>query len=478
MKSIKSSFAATAVFVLCLVCLSAGVIGDTSGSRWYSYPDPIPIARAVADHELFGRVVSEDGASPAIEVHHNLEWLDSTLMSGVAALYDRTEERGRPAGRYLEYVKKWGAQEPGGYPIKVYHGDRVCAGYTYLWLYEKSGMKSDHLQETEGMIDFIVKSRKFTQYKYGHTDYWMRFWNDDLHMVPPFLARRGKIAGSVNIPDGRDAREIAMVYCRAYSEVLEDPQTGLYWHDPRSIGDYQWGRGNGWVAAGYTKIYKELLGDPDYADDREWLVDKLRNMASALEANRNVFGTWNADVLDRETYTMPETSGSAFFVYMMAAMINHGELSRDYLPVVLKAWHFLRLCVTRDGALMRVQPVGRGPIKRDFEMNSETYGVGGFLLAATEISKMRPELWGRTLASECIRLDASEFKTGEGIIEVPLSSLKEKAFGFPDNAAGNVRAVIPGARLPESRVEGDALTVRGLKQPVRGDIYIFYRPGN
>ncbi len=452
------------------------VVAAGGGPSWYFNPDPLPVARAVADHELFGRVIEDPEARAEVEVHHNLEWLDSTLMSGVAALYDREEELGTNARRYLDYVKGWGAQEPGGYPIKVFHGDRVCAGHTYLWLYEKSGMESDHFRETQGMIDFIFKSRKFTQYQYGYTDYWMRFWNDDLHMVPPFLARRGKIAGSAGIPDGKDGRDIAMEYCRAYSEVLEYPDTGLYWHDPRAIGDYQWGRGNGWVAAGHTKIYKALEEEKKYEKDRKWLADKLRKMASTLKKNRNITGTWNADVLDRETYDMPETSGSAFFVYMMAAMINHGELPADeYLPVVRKAWHFLRLSVDRNGALMRVQPVGRGPVKRDFEMNSETYGVGGFLLAASEVSRMGPEVWREADKTECVKVAAADWDVDESGARTELKRLREKAADFPQNAAGNVQAVIPGRRLPETRVAKGTLIVEGLGAPSPEFIFVFYR---
>ncbi|MFO8056578.1 MAG: glycoside hydrolase family 88 protein [bacterium] len=477
MRFLKSWWRTPALSGLLFFCLAVAVSENASRPWWYSDsdPDPLPTARAVADRELFGRVISDGEARPEIELHHNLEWLDSTLMSGVAALYDRAEERGEPAARYLEYVKAWGAQWPGGYPIKVFHGDRVCAGHTFLWLYEKSGRRSDHLSETDGMIDFVFLGRKFTQYQYGYTDYWMRFWNDDLHMVPPFLARRGRIVGSKGIPGGKDGRDIAMHYCRAYSEVLEDPATGLYWHDPRAIGDYQWGRGNGWVAAGYTKIYKELAGDPEYAQDRDWLAGKLRRMAATLKKNRNVVGTWNADILDRETYVMPETSGSGFFVYMMAAMINRGELSREYVPVVQKAWHFLRLSVTREGSLLRVQPVGRGPVKRDFETNSESYGVGGFLLAAAEVSGMDREVWEQAAEAECIKLGADELELEDGHAMVPLSFLRAKAEDFPEDARGKVQAVVAGARLPETLVEGDKVVIKGLPASETDSVYIFYR---
>ena len=439
--------------------------------------DPLAAAKAVADRELFGRVQSDDGERPAVAVHHDWLWEDATLMAGVFALYDRTVELGAPVPRYREYLEAWGAHDPGSVPIV--HGDQVCAGQTYVWLYERSGRTSDHLARTDPMIAFLVKARgKPSQWFTPYHDYWMRFWQDDVHMIAPFLAQRGRAAGSDGIPNGKDARQIAIEYCRAYADVLGDPATGLYWHNPRAKGLYHWSRGNGWVAVGYYKVMKALEEDTAYAEDAAWLQDQLIAMAPTLKDNRNAVGTWNADVLDREEYRAPETSGSAFFTYMIAGMINSGYLGDEYLPVAQKAWNFLRLSVTDEGELMRVQPAGRGPIQLDFEMNSETYGVGGFLLAAVEMSKMPPAVLARADQVECIRLAPSELEFAPAGAMVSVAKLRNLRPDFPKDPAGRVQAVMAGQRLCPT-VSDPASGIIGfcaLPPDLDRDLFIFYQP--
>ncbi len=42
----------------------------------------------------------------------------------------------------------------------------------------------------------VMKGRKLNQMTTKYNKYWMRFWQDDVHMVAPFLAMRGRAAGS------------------------------------------------------------------------------------------------------------------------------------------------------------------------------------------------------------------------------------------------------------------------------------------
>jgi len=96
-------------------------------------------------------------------------------------------------------------------------------------------------------------------------------------------------------------------------------------------------------------------------------------------------GLWRASLLDPESYPVKETSGSGFYCYGLAWGINNGLLDRaTALPHVEKAWAALAACVTPEGKLTHVQPVGADP--RGFKPDStEAYGVGAFLLAGTEI---------------------------------------------------------------------------------------------
>jgi len=447
-----------------LAALAIFLSGSVAYAEWEPN-DPLLAARAAADHELFGKIVRDEG-TPEFDVHHNLIWEDATLMSGVFRLVDRLEEKGGAAGRYVDYLSAWGSRHPGVFPVPIVHGDLVCAGETYMWLYERSGKTSDHLRRTNGMVDFIYYSRKPAQWGTGHNDYWMRFWNDDIHMVPPFLAFRGRAVGNKGMKGGKDGRTVAMDYCRAYADVLRDPETGLFWHDRGSIGDYMWGRGNGWAAAGYTKVLDVIKDVPGYEDDAEWLRERLVEMAETLKLNRNTYGTWNADVLNRVDYVVPETSGSNFFTYMMAYLINEGTLDEEYIPIVKKAWRFLTLSLRDDGGLMHVQPVGRGPVKKDFQEHSESYGVGGFLMTAVEMHKLYEKVGDDGDGVGYVKVMPEDFEqTGEGVV------VSAEALG---KFSGDVKAVASGQRLPETTFWEDGLNVTGLPPGYDGPLYVFY----
>jgi rhamnogalacturonyl hydrolase YesR len=461
---------------LIVPCLAVVFFATVASAEWAELTDPLAVARAAADRELFGRVIQDDAERPEVRVHHDLIWEDATLMAGVYALYDRMEEVGRPVPRYLDYIEAWSDRRAGIPGVPIVHGDLVTSGMTYIWMYDKSGKTSEHLERTDRMISFLHYWRKPTQVVEGYGGYWMRFWQDDVHMVAPFLAMRGRAAGSQGIPGGKDAREISMIFCRAYDDVLRDKATDLYWHNPRARGEYHWGRGNGWVAAGYYKVMKILEEDQAYADDAAWLKERLIAMAKTLKDNRNTVGTWTGSITDIENFPAPETSGSGFFTYMIAGMINSGHLGDAYLPVVQKAWNFLRLSVTDEGDVMRVQPVGRGPIEADFEKNSATYGVGALILAAIEMSKMSPEILAGTDDVECVKLDASDLSISGAAATVPVEKLRALRPDFPADPSGKVQAVLPGRRLPPTSADSNRVEIKDLPDDSSGELFLFYTP--
>ena len=102
-------------------------------------------------------------------------------------------------------------------------------------------------------------------------------------------------------------------------------------------------------------------------------------------------GYWHASMLDTETYRMPETSSTAFFVYGLAWGIRRGYLpEKKYFPIMEKGWSALVRAVHPDGKLGWVQAIGSDPQKGSADM-TEVYGTGAFLLAGTEIYRMLME---------------------------------------------------------------------------------------
>lgn len=123
--------------------------------------------------------------------------------------------------------------------------------------------------------------------------------------------------------------------------------------------------------------------------DRSRYVNLLQTMAASVSRLQGEDGLWRPSLLDQTEVPIPETSSSGFLCYAIAWGINRGYLDRKtYLPVVRKAWRGLTGSVNADGKLGNVQPIGAAPAKLMAEDNQE-YGSGAFLLAGSEMMKLK-----------------------------------------------------------------------------------------
>jgi rhamnogalacturonyl hydrolase YesR len=111
-------------------------------------------------------------------------------------------------------------------------------------------------------------------------------------------------------------------------------------------------------------------------------------MSAAVAAIQSPDGLWRSGLLDPASYDLPEVSGSAFFTYAIAYGINEHILDgKQYLPVVQRAWTGMLTHVYADGRLGSIQPIDGAPGK--FKPSaSYVYGVGGFLLAGSELDRL------------------------------------------------------------------------------------------
>jgi rhamnogalacturonyl hydrolase YesR len=125
--------------------------------------------------------------------------------------------------------------------------------------------------------------------------------------------------------------------------------------------------------------------DPSYA----FYQTRLKEMAAEVIKLQRPDGLWSPGLLDNADYSLPEVSGSAFFVYALAWGINHHELdAHTYRPVVDRAWKaMVTQHIYADGRLGCVQPVGAAP--GAFTASSSfVYGTGAFLMAGSEVEKL------------------------------------------------------------------------------------------
>ena len=117
-------------------------------------------------------------------------------------------------------------------------------------------------------------------------------------------------------------------------------------------------------------------------------LQQFREMADKILACQQADGLWRSSLLDPVNYPLKETSGSGFYCYALAWGVNQGLLDRGrFEPAVRKAWQSLAGCVTPEGSLTHVQPIGADPKKFD-DNATEVYGVGAFLLAGSEVFRL------------------------------------------------------------------------------------------
>jgi len=84
-----------------------------------------------------------------------------------------------------------------------------------------------------------------------------------------------------------------------------------------------------------------------------------------------------------------ETSGAGFFVYGLAWGVNQGLLKDPKYPRSTRlGWAALAKAVGPDGKVGWVQQVGYAPDHVEAD-NTQLYGSGAVLLAASEVSRGR-----------------------------------------------------------------------------------------
>ena len=235
----------------------------------------------------------------------------------------------------------------------------------------------------------IARAREVMEYQMStpNNDYW--WWADGLYMVMPVMVKLHNITGNdLYLEKMRE-------YLHFADSIMYDYEAGLYYRDAKyvypkhkSVNEKKdfWARGDGWVFAGFAKVIKEF---PETNPQRDFYINRFREMAKAIAASQQPGGYWTRSMLDAEHAPGPETSGTAFFTYGLLWGINNGILSKEeYAPIVEKSWNYLStVALQPDGKVGYVQPIGEKAIPGQVvDANSQSdFGVGAYLLAACEM---------------------------------------------------------------------------------------------
>jgi unsaturated rhamnogalacturonyl hydrolase len=314
-------------------------------------------------------------------------WTRGVYYEGLMALYGIKPDPG-----YLDYAVRWGEFHKWGLRdgVKTRNGDNQCCGQTYIDLYIIDPTDKTKIRDIKECIDNMMLTDKI--------DDW--YWIDALQMAMPVFARLGWLF--------KDDKYYQRMFRMYLNTKLEQGVTGLYsmnghlwWRDKDFLPPYRepngedcfWSRGNGWVVAAIVRSMEFLPHNSVYYKE---FRKTIREMFSALVKVQRNDGFWNVSLHDPDNYGGREVTGTALFTYGMAWGINNGIISRKkYLPVINKAWSAL---VTEslhpDGFLGYVQGTGKEPkdsqpVGYDIVPNFEDFGLGCFLLAGSEVYKMK-----------------------------------------------------------------------------------------
>jgi len=319
--------------------------------------------------------------------HQLYDWTNGAFYAGLYAAWETTGSK-----KIFHAMTDMGNNNEWKPGPRLQHADDYAICQTYIDLYR--------IAYDIKMIDPLIQTIdhfKKTPYPAKGIQRITWWWCDALFMAPPVFVKLGVTMNDQSYFELNDKlfRECYdMLY--DHEEHLFARDLGYKWNEPgiekRTEANGRkifWSRGNGWVMGGLVRILKEMPADYSTHSFYEQL---FREMAEKIASLQQSDGLWRASLLDPESYPGGEASGSGFYTYAFAWGINSGLLDKTtYLPVVRKAWAGLNSLIQPDGRVGWVQPIGADP-RKDFSAESwEVYGTGAFLLAGSEVIKLKKE---------------------------------------------------------------------------------------
>jgi len=323
-------------------------------------------------------------------------WTRAVYYEGLMALYDID-----PQQRYLEYTDKWGTfhKWTPRNGVKTNDADDQCCSQTYLMRFLQTG-DSVRLRPTLVNLENQMKS---SNPKAGGSLYGWWTWIDAIQMAMPVYMQAYQITG-----DKRYCDHGMKMYRWSRNEcgggLFNVKGDKLWWRDADYVPPYKepdgkdcyWSRGNGWVYAALVRCMNQLSPKKDKAVYKELKKDFLL-MSEGLRACQHEDGFWYPS-LTSTNYAMPETSGTALFLYGICWGINNGYLKADiYLPMARNAWKAVASTIHPNGFIGWMQGTGKDPsagqpLSYTRIPDFEDYGTGCVLLGASEYYKMLKNL--------------------------------------------------------------------------------------
>ncbi len=351
------------------------------GSSAFAQAKPNAVFKAKNIKQAMNKVAAWQLANPK---HALYDWTNGAFYAGISAAYKTTRNK-----ELLNAMIAMGEKNQWKPGPRLQHADDHVICQTYVDVFR---LKKD----PKMIAPFVETMEKFmaTPYQPKGIEVITWWWCDALFMAPPAFVKLSNATG-----DKRYMERSHQLFLECYN-LLYDKEEQLFARDLGYVIKGQpsdrreangkkifWSRGNGWVMGGLALLLAEL--PKEYAE-RSFYETLYKEMAHKIATIQQPDGLWRASLLDPASYPGGEASGSGFYTYALAWGINNGLLSKaEYLPVVEKAWKGLNGLIQPDGRVGWTQPIGADP-KKNFNAESwEVYGAGAFLLAGSEVIKLK-----------------------------------------------------------------------------------------
>jgi unsaturated rhamnogalacturonyl hydrolase len=292
------------------------------------------------------------------------------------------------------------------YKPKEYQLDHINPGKTVLALYQLTH------EERYRKAAELLRRQLDTQPRTSDGGYWHKqrypsqMWLDGLYMAAPFEAEYAKL---FHQPADFDevAKQIRLMSAHSY-----DPATGLFYHgwDESKQQDWAdkttgrspnfWGRAIGWYGMALVDVLDYF---PANHPARPEIVATLQKLCAGMAKYQDAeSGLWY-QVVDQGSRqgNYLEATVSCMMVYTMAKSVNHGYLSRDYIPAITKGYtgivtRLIKLKGDRVALTQCCSVAGLGYGRdgsyeyylREPIVDNDLKGVGPFILAGIELQRL------------------------------------------------------------------------------------------
>ncbi|MDO6693306.1 glycoside hydrolase family 88 protein [Aliiglaciecola sp. 3_MG-2023] len=320
-------------------------------------------------------------------------WIQAAFYIGLTRWTETTKNQS-----FLGFMEKVAEQENFELLMdRPFHADDHTIAQTYIWLAEQTKNK-DAIKPTQAVFDMILDNKPNVGLEmldetasgsgkvHLEGNCQLRWcWADALFMAPRAWFQMTNITGDSKYAEYADKEFWAS------ADYLFSDKYGLFFRDSRYFDMKSdngepvfWGRGNGWVFAAIPLIIDEL---PDDHPSKPRYIELYKKNAAGLIKLQTENGYWPASLLDPNKVKTPEVSGTGFITFGLAWGVNNGILTDENAKqAVRKGWSAITQAIEPSGRVNWVQHVGKSPdpVKKT---DSQLYGVGAVLLAASEMIK-------------------------------------------------------------------------------------------